>query len=44
MLTPLLLDIGPVALSPEFTLLVFAATLGAAVILMVSRMVTGEQT
>jgi hypothetical protein len=44
MLTPLLLDIGPIPPPPEFALLVLVATVGAAMVLMVTRMVTGEQT
>ena len=44
MLNLVLLDFGPIPLPPEFALLVLVATLGAAGVLMVARMVTGEQT
>jgi uncharacterized membrane protein YeaQ/YmgE (transglycosylase-associated protein family) len=45
MLNPLLLDaIGPIALSPAAAFLILFATVGAAVILVVARMVTGELT
>ncbi len=48
MLNLVLLNIGPIPLpiplSPEFALLVLLATLSSAGILMVTRMVTGEQT
>lgn len=44
MLSPILLEFEPVPLPPEFALLVVALTFGAAMVLIVARMVTGEQT
>lgn len=44
MITPLLLDIGPIPPSPEVTLLIIVVTFAAASILMITRMITGEQT
>ena len=44
MLTSLLLALWPVPLTPEFMLLTLAATLVAVAVLMVTKMMTGEQT
>ena len=44
MLTSLLTATDLIPAIPEFTLLVFGASLGAAIVLMVTTVMTGEQT